>query len=971
MRFLVYFCSLLAALAVADIQAGGASPSQPRNDSGQTACHDTSGEEIACSLPGYLGQDGLYGRDAAAGDGVLPKTGGGSGGFDFTKIANNGNPLPEGAALGPDPEDWACTQDNVTGLIWEIKISDVSSPRHYQWFYGWYSEDHEHNGGDPGFPVGFSLACNFTLECNTQAYIDYINGLALCGRTDWRLPGLEELQGIVNFGSSFFTGGAMDQVYFADGGGYSGWGGAWTGDTAHEPSAHHAWMVNFDDGHAEGAPKGAILPVRLVAGDLNESEGEMPFCMGLENAQIRPSTAGAFTIDDQLVHDARTGLTWTRCLLGQSLEGGDGGGGQCDGGPESFTWQQALQAVKARNAEHYLGHDDWRLPGMKELASLKERRCAMPMLDGIAFPQPAMEPFWTSTTSTYAPHLAFAIGFEFGHQLSMLKTSSLPHVKLVRGGGPFDDYRGPVAYSVGGQVFEMLGEGLALRLEADGQTEFLQVDANGDFVFTSGLDEGTPYTVSVEQPPVPFQECTVENGTGLVSTSDVTDVEVICAEPDPPRIEVTPEALDVTVLQASTASADLVITNTGGGILHWDIQTAFPNSAGITGLVDCEAQPGIIIHDDGTAESGYTGNPNWNDPIMIVDRFSPESYPASISSVCLGFAGASGATSLTFEIVVFADNGPAGTPGTELGALAVTAAGIPAFPVATPTWFSYDISSLFTTIEAGSVYVGVRWQPAIPQVFLLADETNDRPAGYAGGYYWHPALGAGGQWIPTQQQFPEYRAMFIRAVEDGPQTPPAGCDNPNAIPWLSITPNAGQTNADDDSVVEVVMEPGGMTVGEYQALLCIGSNDPDQPLVTVPVTMTVAGPHTGILEVSPAEIDFGAVQTGATGSDTLTVSNAGDPGAPALELGAIEVVTGMPEFEITGGDCQTGLLLAQGDECTVEITFAPVAEGTFTGEAVITAVDGQSETVTLVGSGAEAVPPPDPIFNDRFETFEP
>src|SRR5690606_14285239 len=107
-------------------------------------------------------------------------------------------------------------------------------------------------------------------------------------------------------------------------------------------------------------------------------------------------------------------------------------------------------------------------------------------------------------------------------------------------------------------------------------------------------------------------------------------------------------------------------------------------------------------------------------------------------------AGSGGATTLSFEIVVFDDNGPGGSPGTELAALAATANGIPAYPPATPVWFGYDLSSLYTTIDSGSLYVGIRYQPVTPSVFILADQTDDRPAGHAGGYVWN--FSASGQW---------------------------------------------------------------------------------------------------------------------------------------------------------------------------------------------------------------------------------
>jgi hypothetical protein len=42
----------------------------------------------------------------------------------YTKIANNGANLPDSALLGTGPTDWACTRDNRSGLLWEVKTAD-------------------------------------------------------------------------------------------------------------------------------------------------------------------------------------------------------------------------------------------------------------------------------------------------------------------------------------------------------------------------------------------------------------------------------------------------------------------------------------------------------------------------------------------------------------------------------------------------------------------------------------------------------------------------------------------------------------------------------------------------------------------------------------------------------------------------------------------------------------------------------
>jgi hypothetical protein len=94
-------------------------------------------------------QSAAYGRDAAFMAGKLSKIGGGSAGFDFTKIANDGFELPSNATLGSGPKDWACTRDNVTGLLWEVKTAD-GGLRDQDWTFTWYNADPNTNGGATG-----------------------------------------------------------------------------------------------------------------------------------------------------------------------------------------------------------------------------------------------------------------------------------------------------------------------------------------------------------------------------------------------------------------------------------------------------------------------------------------------------------------------------------------------------------------------------------------------------------------------------------------------------------------------------------------------------------------------------------------------------------------------------------------------------------------------------------------------------
>ena len=42
----------------------------------------------------------------------------------YTKVSNSGKPLPDSALIGNGSNDWACTYDSDSKLIWEVKTSD-------------------------------------------------------------------------------------------------------------------------------------------------------------------------------------------------------------------------------------------------------------------------------------------------------------------------------------------------------------------------------------------------------------------------------------------------------------------------------------------------------------------------------------------------------------------------------------------------------------------------------------------------------------------------------------------------------------------------------------------------------------------------------------------------------------------------------------------------------------------------------
>ena len=229
----------------------------PLNDTGQSLCYDSAGATVTCTTTGA--DDGRYGRDAANTAGQISKTGAGTKGFDFTKIANDGSVLAAGVALGSNPTEWACTRDNVTGLTWEVKTDD-NGLRDKNHTYTWYSTNGASNGGNEGTANGGTCTGS---TCDTESFVNAVNaGAGLCGATDWRLPSLRELQSLVDF-SVPATGVAptIDATYFPNT--QINW--FWSANNYSSiPAA--AWLVVFFDGSSVAGGKPVNGYVRLVRG---------------------------------------------------------------------------------------------------------------------------------------------------------------------------------------------------------------------------------------------------------------------------------------------------------------------------------------------------------------------------------------------------------------------------------------------------------------------------------------------------------------------------------------------------------------------------------------------------------------------------------------------------------------------------------------------------------------------------------
>ena len=247
----------LALLAALTVGLSGTVHAAGLNDTGITDCWNDSGvvtTGVEADNGTHPRQDCRYGRDAAAAAGMA-KVGAGGKGFDFSKIANNGSVLLESAVLGSAATDWACTRDNLTGLIWEVKTaSGLRSQSHN---YSWYSSNTATNGGSVGTISGGT--CATPGRCDTEKFVADVNaGAGLCGATDWRMPTQNELMSIVDYGR---VNPAIDPTYFPNTPASHFWSAS---ADASSSLSSFAWHVYFGNGNAFGYFKYAPDQVRLV-----------------------------------------------------------------------------------------------------------------------------------------------------------------------------------------------------------------------------------------------------------------------------------------------------------------------------------------------------------------------------------------------------------------------------------------------------------------------------------------------------------------------------------------------------------------------------------------------------------------------------------------------------------------------------------------------------------------------------------
>ncbi|MBN3035822.1 MAG: choice-of-anchor D domain-containing protein [Bacteroidales bacterium] len=185
----------------------------------------------------------------------------------------------------------------------------------------------------------------------------------------------------------------------------------------------------------------------------------------------------------------------------------------------------------------------------------------------------------------------------------------------------------------------------------------------------------------------------------------------------------------------------------------------------------------------------------------------------------------------------------------------------------------------------------------------------------------------------------------------------------NVLGWISLNPMSGTINPGASQNVSVLFDATGMAVGTYSADILVSSNDPNQPLITVPAILNVSL-GTPQIAVSPSSLAFGDVELGASATLSLNVQNAG--------TGPLSGTMTTPEgFSIAAADSGPENVLSfnvpPGSTKSYDVTFSPTAVQPYSGDIVISHNAGANpELVAVTGNG---IPGPYPAISVAPSSF--
>jgi Protein of unknown function (DUF1566) len=182
---------------------------------------------------------------------------------------------------------------------------------------------------------------------------------------------------------------------------------------------HRAWWP--------GVGRAALCLAVLAGMAPWQGAGAQQACSG-ERSSL---SATRFTDNgDGTVTDAESKLMWMRCAGGQQWRGQ-----RCAGAALAYDWTTAGQQAEMLNREGSAFFNDWRLPSLRELATITDRGCRNPRTNLAVFPGTPAAAFWSSTLRPGETAGERVLGLSFGDEgVILARKDERFHLRLVRTG---------------------------------------------------------------------------------------------------------------------------------------------------------------------------------------------------------------------------------------------------------------------------------------------------------------------------------------------------------------------------------------------------------------------------------------------------------------------------------------------------------------------------------------------------------
>ncbi|MFN8166031.1 MAG: PKD domain-containing protein [Bacteroidia bacterium] len=166
----------------------------------------------------------------------------------------------------------------------------------------------------------------------------------------------------------------------------------------------------------------------------------------------------------------------------------------------------------------------------------------------------------------------------------------------------------------------------------------------------------------------------------------------------------------------------------------------------------------------------------------------------------------------------------------------------------------------------------------------------------------------------------------------------------NALPaWISLSQLSDTVGVSATSSSVVTFHTTGLPAGTYYANIGVASNDPNNPVVLLPCTLTVSG--FPIVALSDTCVDFGAIMQHTTAHDTVQVIN---NGCDTLFISSI--TANDPDFIISSN----ASYLLPGQYTDVVVSFSASTVGSFSG--TITVANNDHDTTMCVSGSTFPAP---------------